>query len=90
MTTKATRIIDPQGRVILPPHIRKALNLNGGNVVEVRLEDDGSIRIRPTSERCCICGEGVEGKNFTQLTTGPFRKLICYHCAQQVAKAMLK
>lgn len=87
MATKSTRYLDDQGRIILPSHIRKALNLSSGNVVEVALDDDGTIRIRPTKERCCICGGSVESKHHTHLSKD---KLICFDCAQNVAKAMLK
>lgn len=87
---KSIRYIDNQGRIVLPSHIRKALNLGPGWCVEVTLDDDNTIRIRPTKERCSICGEPVGDKGFTELSKGQDRKLICYSCAQAVAKAMLK
>ena len=90
MATKSTRYIDDQGRIVLPHHIRKALNLASGNVVEVALEDDNTIRIRPSTERCCICGGSVENKHHTQISPAPNKKLICFDCAQKVAKAMIK
>lgn len=91
MANKSTRLIDPQGRVILPSHIRHALNLQAGNVVEVDMDDDGTIRLRAIQERCCICGEGVDGDRPTiNLTTGPNRKIMCYNCAKLVASEMLK
>lgn len=88
MATKNNRLIDHQGRVVLPTHIRNALNLQPGNVVQVELDDEGTIRIRPVQERCCLCGETV-GENYIPLTTGPDRKLICKECGQKVAKEML-
>lgn len=90
MANKNTRFIDDQGRVILPAHIRKALNLSPGNVVEVALEDDDTIRIRPSTERCCICGNSIETNQFIKLTEGKDRKLICSECAQNVANALFK
>ncbi|MBQ9168906.1 MAG: AbrB/MazE/SpoVT family DNA-binding domain-containing protein [Oscillospiraceae bacterium] len=90
MATKSTRYMDNQGRIIIPNHIRKALNLAPGNAVSVVLDNDGTIRIRATEERCCICGESVDGKHFTQIATGANRKLVCYYCAQQIAREMLK
>ena len=87
MTTKSNRYMDPQGRIIIPTHIRKALNLAPGNLVEVALEDDGTIRIRPSIERCCICGDTVEGMRRAELAKGKF---VCYSCCQKVAKAMMK
>ena len=87
MATKSTRYLDNQGRIVLPNHIRKALNLNSGNVVEVALEDDGTIRIRATDSRCCICGGSVEGKHHVKLTKD---KLVCFNCSQEIAKAMMR
>lgn len=90
MTTKSNRIVDPQGRIIIPNHLRKALNLNPGNVCEVRLEDDGTIRIRPVTERCAVCGGSVEEGPVAELGTGANRKLICYKCAQKIAQKMIQ
>ena len=89
MTTKSTRFIDPQGRVILPSHIRKALNLNPGNVVSVEVVD-GTIRIRPEIERCAVCGGSADNGPCAELGTGNNRKLICYQCAQQIAQKMIQ
>lgn len=86
MATKAKRYLDEQGRVILPAHIRKALNLAPGNVVELELEDDNTIRITPSTERCCICGGAIEEKPL-ELSKD---KKICFGCAQRIAKEMVK
>lgn len=85
LATKAIRYMDDQGRINIPNHIRRALNLKGGNVVEVALEDDGTIRLNASEERCSLCGQN--DKHFTKLDKN---QLICYECAQKVAKAMLK
>lgn len=91
MATRSTRYLDNQGRVILPSHIRKALNLNGGNCVELSLEDDGTIRIIPTKERCAICGDtAVDWTCHAEVKVGTETKKICYHCAQAIAKSMMK
>lgn len=78
-TTKTTRM-DAQGRVILPPHIRKELNLNAGQEVEVTLEA-GTIQIRPAEERCILCGEATTDKYII----GPNEKRICRSCAMAIA-----
>ena len=87
MITKTTRYLDAQGRIILPPHIRRHLNLAAGNLVEVALDDDGTIRIRATEERCSICGESVEGEHHAEITIGSSKKLFCYNCALAIVKA---
>lgn len=73
---KSIRYLDAQGRVILPSHIRKALNLTTGNVLEITLEDDNTIKITPTEERCVICGSTVKEKYIR-----PHDKLVCEDCA---------
>lgn len=83
-TTKTTRM-DAQGRVILPPHIRKELNLNAGQLVNVSLED-GTIKIQPAEERCALCGEATQSK----YTIGPKAELICENCAKAIAAAVKK
>lgn len=90
MTIKSTRFVDPQGRVVLPNHIRKELNLQPGNTVYVNLDDDGTIRITVAKERCSLCGESVEGQHPTDVPIGRSKKKICYNCAQSVARAMMK
>lgn len=84
MATKTTRYVDDVGRVLLPNHIRKALNLQKGTALEVELEDTGTIRIRCIEERCVLCGESVEGKPRAELTIGPDKKYVCCACAQAV------
>ena len=79
------RYMDDQGRVILPAHIRKELNLNPGSVVEVEMEGD-TITITPSAERCCICGRSIE-ETPLELTKD---KKICFGCAQRIAKEMVK
>ena len=78
-TTKTTKM-DAQGRVILPPHIRKELNLHAGQTVSVTLEGD-TITIRPTEERCGFCGETATDKYII----GPKYTRICRNCALAIA-----
>lgn len=81
MKAKSIRRLDGQGRVILPSHIRKALNLTPDSEVTIDLTEDGKIVIFPTAEHCCICGEGVAGVQYTQkITVGNETKYVCPAC----------
>ena len=81
MKAKSIRRLDGQGRVILPSHIRKALNLTPDSEVTIDLTEDGRIVIFPTSKHCCICGEGVAGVPNTQkITVGNKTKYVCPAC----------
>lgn len=86
MATKSTRFVDNQGRIILPAHIRKALNIGPGHTVTVALDDDGTIRIKAVPERCCVCGCAVDQKRYIELGD----KMVCFDCCQGIARAMLK
>lgn len=84
MAKDSLRYVDHQGRIVLPSHIRNTLTLAPGSLVEVTLDDDGTIRIRPTKERCCICGEPVDGKNRAEINAGLEKKLVCFKCSQAI------
>lgn len=90
MATKSNRYVDHQGRIILPAHIRQALNLGKGHAVEISLDDEGCIRIKPVLERCCVCGDAVSDKHHTEVKTENGDKFVCYECAQNIARAMMK
>ena len=81
-TTKTTRM-DAQGRVILPPHIRKELNLHAGQQVTVTLEN-GTIKIQPAKDRCAFCGEAANKQFFI----GPKSTRICRNCAMAIASTV--
>lgn len=86
MALKTQRYLDAQGRIILPNHIRKALNLTAGKVVEIDMDTDGTVRIRATKERCALCGEGLEGVPHMTITVGTGTKHICTACAEQIKR----
>ena len=86
MKTKATRYLDAQGRIILPNHIRKTLNLAPGSAVAIDMTEDGKVVITPTQERCCICGEGVAGQPHLIIETWNGPKYICESCDEQIHK----
>ena len=89
-SNKSTRFVDNQGRIILPAYIRKALNIGKGHTVTLALDDDGTIRIKAVPERCCICGDAVDQKHYTEVETANGNKLVCFDCAQNLARAMMK
>lgn len=84
MATSKTTRMDAQGRVIIPPHIRKEMRLNAGQLVTVSLER-GTIKIQPARERCALCGS-AEGR----FVDGPNDTRICRSCALAIASAITK
>ena len=86
MKAKSVRRLDGQGRVILPAHIRKALNLAQDSAVTIDMTEDGEIRIKPAKERCCICGREA-GEDALHLSGG---KLVCHRCVNIIREETKK
>lgn len=49
------RKIDKMGRVVIPNNIRKNLNIDIDDNIEI-FEEDGKIVICKAAERCLLCG----------------------------------
>lgn len=88
MKAKSVRRLDGQGRVILPAHIRKALNLGQDSTVTIEMTEDGEIRIKPAEERCCICG-GTAKLNEGVLFLND-KKLVCQRCVNIIREETKK
>lgn len=84
MKAKATVRVDPQGRLMIPAHIRKELNLKPGDELGIDVDPFGTIHIESTKERCCLCGESAG----VSVTIGPHKKRICGNCAAAIRKAV--
>lgn len=80
MSVKSIRRLDGQGRVIVPSHIRRALNLSKDSEITISMTSNGGILIRPAEERCSICGEGIEGKPHVTIES----KNICWDCSNRI------
>lgn len=85
MKTTSVRRIDRQGRVILPSHIRKALNLQTDSAVTVELTDRG-ILVTPAEKRCCVCGCGLDGSEYTTIETWNGARMICGCCSAEIVE----
>lgn len=81
MRTKSIRRLDGQGRVILPAHIRKQLNLSQDSAVTIDMTEDGNILIKPAEDRCCICGATLDRNDhdILELSSG---NLVCQRCVR--------
>ena len=90
MKTKTTRLVDPAGRVSLPGYIRELVGINPGDTVTVEAQQDNSIRIYASGDRCCICGEGEGGSKLLNVTIGPNKHLFCVRCARSICNTLKK
>jgi len=44
-----TTVLSKKGQIVLPAEVRKQLDLKPGDDLEVLVDDDGTIRLRPIS-----------------------------------------
>ena len=77
------RKIDELGRVTLPAEMRRQLNLNEGDGVEIMLDGDRFI-VKPYSAEgtCALCGNPADGR--------AIGKPICLNCALGVNAMLLE
>ncbi len=54
--TGIVRKIDNLGRVVLPKELRRTLNINPKDPIEIYVEDDGSIVLKKYEPACIFCG----------------------------------
>ena len=77
-STGIVRKIDEVGRIVLPIEIRKTLNMDTRDAVEIFVESD-QIVLRKYEPSCIFCGNADNVKMFKG-------KLVCASCAKQLSK----
>ena len=82
MKAKATVRVDPQGRLMIPAHIRKELNLLPGDELGIDVDPFGTIHLESTKKSCFICGKSPEKGIIIQ------GKAICRECAFEIGMAV--
>ena len=71
-----TRKIDNLGRVVIPKELRKRLNIDEGDSVEIFVEDD-KIIFSKYNPGCHFCGEASNNINYKG-------QLICEKCLKEL------
>lgn len=77
-STGIVRKIDEVGRIVLPIEIRKTLNMETRDAVEIFVDSD-QIVLRKYEPSCIFCGNADNVKMFKG-------KLVCASCAKQLSK----
>ena len=75
-STGVTRQIDELGRFVLPVEIRRALNINLKDYLEIHVEND-SIVLRKFLPSCLFCGNAEDNVMFEG-------KRICRACLEKL------
>ena len=75
-TTGMIRQLDALGRVVLPIELRRTLDINTRDMLEILVED-GSIILRKYEPNCHFCGSNSGLTSYKD-------KLICKHCLSEI------
>jgi transcriptional pleiotropic regulator of transition state genes len=70
--TGIRRKVDDLGRVVVPAAMRRSLGIGLGDEVEISIEDDRVIIVKP-AEQCAFCGSTHELTTFRE-------KRVCWSC----------
>ena len=78
-STGVVRRIDELGRIVLPIEIRKNLNIENRDTVEIFVEEDRII-LKKYEPACIFCGNAGDVIMFNG-------KLICRECVEKIKEA---
>lgn len=76
------RRVDAAGRIALPAEMRRALDLSGGDTVEI-FSEGAALVLRKYQPTCIFCGGGRDVHIFRE-------KRICRPCLEQLRTAPVK
>ena len=77
-STGIVRKIDELGRIVLPMELRKTLNIQIKDPIEIYVEGD-SVVLKKYEPTCIFCGDVTNVTSFKD-------KNICEQCKKQLAK----
>ncbi|HOQ76859.1 MAG TPA: AbrB/MazE/SpoVT family DNA-binding domain-containing protein [Thermoclostridium sp.] len=76
--TGYVRKLDSLGRIVLPKSLRKELNINEGDDIEMYVDDDGNVVLDKYVPRCVFCDVAKEDViNFKG-------KIVCRDCLKDM------
>ena len=78
---KLARIVrktDELGRIVLPKEIRRTLNINTNDLIEILVDDDGQIILRKYKPACVLCNSNDRVITFNGCK-------VCHRCIKQIA-----
>ncbi len=78
--TGLSRRVDELGRVVLPIELRRNLNINPGDPLDISVEDTRVVlQKHKVNNTCVICSQKNAEHNINQ-------KSICNNCAKEISK----
>lgn len=76
--TGIVRKVDELGRIVLPIELRRTLDIEEKNALEIYV-DDNSVILRKYEPTCIFCGDGEDVSIFKG-------KNVCAKCRRELAK----
>ncbi len=76
--TGIVRKIDDLGRIVLPKELRRTMNINKKDPMEIYVEGDGTIILKKYQPACIFCGNADDVLEFRG-------KVICKDCLDNMA-----
>ena len=76
MANGVARKVDQLGRVVLPVEMRKAMNIDVGDLVMMTADGD-RILLEKVEQRCALCGSTESLQDFK-------KKLVCASCIAEL------
>ena len=62
------RKLDDLGRIVIPKDMRKALHIKRHDIVEISLNKEGYLIVKPIGERCFCCGSDKNLKTINNIS----------------------
>ncbi|MEI6131497.1 MAG: AbrB/MazE/SpoVT family DNA-binding domain-containing protein [Bacillota bacterium] len=78
-STGIVRRVDELGRVVLPIELRRTLDINEKDALEIYVEGN-TVILKKYEPACIYCQDARDVKNFKG-------KLICKNCVEEIKKA---
>lgn len=78
-STGVVRAIDQLGRIVLPVELRKNLNIEIQDPLEIYIEDDGKIILKKYEPACVFCDNATDVIQYKG-------KVICRDCLNDLIK----
>ena len=75
-TTGVFRQLDSLGRIVLPIELRRSLNINTKDLLEILVEGN-TVTLRKYEPNCHFCGSSAGLTSYRD-------KLICRHCLKEI------
>lgn len=77
--TGITRQLDKLGRIVLPKELRRTLNIENEDYLEIYVEDNDKIVLRKYEPTCLFCGSKQHVVEFRG-------KKVCRACMREISR----